>query len=177
MPVGLGGAGVGGARAAAVRGRGRGDGKSRRDSDGGDVRDAMRRASAGRGVSRARCRGEGPGEGQWARSGFGGAMCCCLREPRTSRTGEPRTGGRTCWRSGTTPARGRTRSRGGRRRRCGGSAGVKRACTDGMPTAQVGNRTRGSACPACAGKVPMATSNFEVHCEETGRQGLLGECV
>jgi hypothetical protein len=42
-------------------------------------------------------------------------------------------------------------------------------------TAQVGNRARGNGCPACAGKVPTATNNFEVYCEETGRQELLGE--
>jgi len=41
--------------------------------------------------------------------------------------------------------------------------------------AQVGNRTRGGGCPACAGKVPTATHNFEVYCQETGREELLGE--
>ena len=41
--------------------------------------------------------------------------------------------------------------------------------------AQVGSRTRGTGCPACAGKVPTATHNFEVYCQETGREELLGE--
>jgi len=41
--------------------------------------------------------------------------------------------------------------------------------------AQVGSRTRGGGCPACAGKVPTATHNFEVYCQETGREDLLGE--
>ena len=42
-------------------------------------------------------------------------------------------------------------------------------------SAAVGHRTRGSGCPACAGKVPTATHNFEVYCRETGREELLGE--
>jgi len=42
-------------------------------------------------------------------------------------------------------------------------------------SAAVGHRTRGSGCPACAGKVPTATHNFEVYCQETGREELLGE--
>jgi predicted Zn-ribbon and HTH transcriptional regulator len=41
--------------------------------------------------------------------------------------------------------------------------------------ATVGSRTSGSRCPACSGRVPTATHNFEVYCEETGRQELLGE--
>jgi hypothetical protein len=41
--------------------------------------------------------------------------------------------------------------------------------------AQVGNRTRGGGCPACAGRVPTATHNFEVYCQETGLEELLGE--
>jgi len=43
--------------------------------------------------------------------------------------------------------------------------------------AQVGSRTktRGTGCPACAGRVPTATHNFEVYCQETGREELLGE--
>jgi hypothetical protein len=41
--------------------------------------------------------------------------------------------------------------------------------------AQVGDRTRGGGCPACAGKVPTATNNFEVHGEEHGMTELLGE--
>jgi len=41
--------------------------------------------------------------------------------------------------------------------------------------ASSGNRTRGTGCPACAGKVPTATHNFEVYCQETGREELLGE--
>ena len=41
--------------------------------------------------------------------------------------------------------------------------------------AAVGNRTRGGGCPACAGRVPTATHNFQVYCEETGRAELLGE--
>ena len=41
--------------------------------------------------------------------------------------------------------------------------------------AQVGNRARGGGCPACAGKVPTATHNFEVYCQKTGREELLRE--
>ena len=43
--------------------------------------------------------------------------------------------------------------------------------------AQVGNRTGGQGCPACAGKVPTATNNFKVHCEANGLQVLLREWV
>jgi len=42
--------------------------------------------------------------------------------------------------------------------------------------AQVKNRvTLGTGCPACAGRVPTATHNFEVYCQETGREELLGQ--
>jgi len=42
--------------------------------------------------------------------------------------------------------------------------------------ALVGNRTsRGDRCPACAGNVPTATNNLEVHCEEKGLELLLRE--
>ena len=42
--------------------------------------------------------------------------------------------------------------------------------------AAISNRTsNGTGCPACAGKVPTATHNFEVYCQETGRSELLGE--
>jgi len=40
--------------------------------------------------------------------------------------------------------------------------------------ARVSNHS-GSGCPACAGRVPTATHNFEVYCQETGREELLGE--
>jgi len=44
-------------------------------------------------------------------------------------------------------------------------------------SARVANRTSKGAhgCPACAGRVPTATHNFAVHCQETGREELLGE--
>ena len=42
--------------------------------------------------------------------------------------------------------------------------------------ARVGSRTgSGRGCPACSGRVPTATHNFEVYCQETGREELLGE--
>jgi len=41
--------------------------------------------------------------------------------------------------------------------------------------AVVKNRTNGQGCPACSGRVPTATHNFEVYCQETGREELLGE--
>ena len=43
--------------------------------------------------------------------------------------------------------------------------------------ARVGHRTRGQGCPACAGKVPTATHNFEVYCQKSGREELLAEWV
>ena len=43
-------------------------------------------------------------------------------------------------------------------------------------SARVGNRTTlGTGCPACAGRVPTAAHNFEVYCQETGREELLEE--
>jgi len=52
---------------------------------------------------------------------------------------------------------------------------------EGRVRAQMGcpNRqppgSRPSGCPACAGKVPTATYNFEVYCQETGQEELQGE--
>ena len=121
-------------------------------------------------------RGAGGGTVGWLRR-RGGAVL--LPPPRAGRQGEtledwcPRHGREDLLEEWDEPIRGAHEvSRGSREKvwwKCG-----KEECGHRWG-AQVGHRTRGGGCPACAGKVPTATHNFEVYCRETGREDLLGE--